>query len=82
MRNPPHPGEVLREWLADISVTEAAKRLGSKVPGLFFLRCGSKAPGLSFAIAYPAPPFCAERSEVAESNDRMDPATSRRVTVA
>ena len=28
MHNPPHPGEVLREWLADISVTEAAKRLG------------------------------------------------------
>ena len=28
MHNPPHPGEVLREWLAEISVTEAAKRLG------------------------------------------------------
>ena len=28
MHNPPHPGEALREWLADISVTEAAKRLG------------------------------------------------------
>ncbi len=28
MHNPPHPGEVLREWLTDISVTEAAKRLG------------------------------------------------------
>jgi len=28
MHNPPHPGEVLREWLADITVTEAAKRLG------------------------------------------------------
>jgi addiction module HigA family antidote len=28
MHNPPHPGEVLREWLADISVTEAARRLG------------------------------------------------------
>lgn len=28
MHHPPHPGEVLREWLADISVTEAAKRLG------------------------------------------------------
>ena len=27
MHNPPHPGEVLREWLAEISVTEAAKRL-------------------------------------------------------
>jgi addiction module HigA family antidote len=28
MHNPPHPGEVLREWLADISVTDAARRLG------------------------------------------------------
>jgi antitoxin HigA-1 len=28
MHNPPHPGEVLREWLADISITEAARRLG------------------------------------------------------
>jgi len=28
MYNPPHPGEVLREWLAGISVTEAARRLG------------------------------------------------------
>lgn len=28
MHNPPHPGEVLREWLSDMSVTEAAGRLG------------------------------------------------------
>lgn len=28
MYNPPHPGEVLREWLADITITEAAARLG------------------------------------------------------
>lgn len=28
MHNPPHPGEVLREWLAHVSVTDAAKRLG------------------------------------------------------
>ena len=28
MHNPPHPGEVLREWLGDMSVTEAAQRLG------------------------------------------------------
>src|SRR5438105_2067460 len=28
MHNPPHPGEVLREWLADVSVTDAAKSLG------------------------------------------------------
>jgi plasmid maintenance system antidote protein VapI len=28
MHNPPRPGEVLAEWSAEISVTEAAKRLG------------------------------------------------------
>ena len=27
MHNPPHPGEVLKEHLASISVTEAAKKL-------------------------------------------------------
>jgi addiction module HigA family antidote len=28
MHNPPHPGSVLREWLADITIAEAARRLG------------------------------------------------------
>jgi addiction module HigA family antidote len=28
MHNPAHPGEVLREWLAGVSVTEAASKLG------------------------------------------------------
>lgn len=28
MHDPAHPGEVLKEWLADISVTAAADRLG------------------------------------------------------
>ncbi|MEV8519185.1 HigA family addiction module antitoxin [Dyella marensis] len=28
MHNPAHPGEVLREYLGDLSVTEAAGRLG------------------------------------------------------
>lgn len=28
MHNPAHPGEVLREWLNDISVTDAARKLG------------------------------------------------------
>ncbi|QBC44452.1 HigA family addiction module antitoxin [Iodobacter fluviatilis] len=28
MHNPAHPGEVLQEWLIDISVTEAARKLG------------------------------------------------------
>ncbi|HEY5634402.1 MAG TPA: HigA family addiction module antitoxin [Burkholderiaceae bacterium] len=27
MHNPPHPGEVLREYLGDITVTEAASKL-------------------------------------------------------
>jgi antitoxin HigA-1 len=28
MYNPPHPGAVLQEWLAEISVTQAAVQLG------------------------------------------------------
>lgn len=28
MYNPPHAGEVLRQWLAEITVTDAAQRLG------------------------------------------------------
>ena len=28
MHNPPHPGEVLREWLDGITITDAAERLG------------------------------------------------------
>jgi addiction module HigA family antidote len=28
MHNPPHPGKVLREYLGDIEIVEAAKRLG------------------------------------------------------
>ena len=28
MHSPAHPGAVLKEWLADISVTAAARRLG------------------------------------------------------
>lgn len=28
MHNPPHPGEVLREWLAGHTTTEAAEKLG------------------------------------------------------
>jgi antitoxin HigA-1 len=28
MHNPPHPGEVLRDWLEGITVTDAAERLG------------------------------------------------------
>ena len=28
MHNPPHPGEILREWLGDMSVIDAAQHLG------------------------------------------------------
>lgn len=28
MHNPPHPGEILREWLASVTVTDAAAALG------------------------------------------------------
>lgn len=28
MHNPPHPGQVLREYLGEMTVTEAAQRLG------------------------------------------------------
>jgi addiction module HigA family antidote len=28
MHNPPHPGEVLREYLGDLTITETAARLG------------------------------------------------------
>ena len=28
MHNPPHPGEVLREYLGEVTVTEAAVKLG------------------------------------------------------
>ena len=28
MHNPAHPGTVLKEWLADVSITQAAEHLG------------------------------------------------------
>lgn len=28
MYNPPHPGELLQEWLSEVTVTQAASRLG------------------------------------------------------
>lgn len=27
MHNPPHPGEMLREWLTEVTITEAARSL-------------------------------------------------------
>jgi addiction module HigA family antidote len=49
MHNPPHPGAVLREWLGDMDVTEAARRLGVARPTLSRLLNGSS--GISAEMA-------------------------------
>ena len=50
MHNPPHPGEVLREYLGDITVTEAAMRLG--VNRVTLARVTTCASGVSADMAY------------------------------
>jgi addiction module HigA family antidote len=50
MHNPPHPGEVLREYLGTITVTEAAVRLG--VNRVTLSRIASSAAGVSADMAY------------------------------
>ena len=50
MHNPPHPGEVLREYLGDITVTEAALKLGVNRVTLSRLVSGSA--GVSADMAY------------------------------
>jgi antitoxin HigA-1 len=50
MHNPPHPGEVLREYLADITVTEAAVKLGVNRVTLSCIVTG--AAGISADMAY------------------------------
>lgn len=50
MHNPPHPGEVLREYLGDITVTEAAARLG--VSRVTLSRVISGSAGISADMAY------------------------------
>ena len=50
MRNPPHPGEVLREYLGSITVTEAALKLGVNRVTLSRLAAGSA--GVSADMAY------------------------------
>jgi addiction module HigA family antidote len=50
MHNPPHPGEVLCEYLGSIAVTEAALRLGVNRVTLSRLVAG--AAGLSADMAY------------------------------
>ncbi len=50
MHNPPHPGEVLREYLGAITVTEAALKLGvNRVTLSRVLNCVS---GVSADMAY------------------------------
>lgn len=50
MHNPPHPGEVLREYLGDVTVTEAASRLG--VSRVTLQRVVTGAAGVSPDMAY------------------------------
>lgn len=50
MHNPPHPGEVLREYLGDVTVTEAAAKLG--VGRVTLQRVVSGSAGISPAMAY------------------------------
>ncbi len=45
MHNPPHPGEVLREWLEGVTATDAAARLG--VTRVAFSRILNGAAGIS-----------------------------------
>lgn len=50
MKNPPHPGEVLREYLGDITVTAAAVKLGvNRVTLSRIVTCGA---GVSADMAY------------------------------
>jgi addiction module HigA family antidote len=50
MHNPPHPGEVLREYLGDITVTQAAMKLGVNRVTLSRVVTGSS--GISPDMAY------------------------------
>ena len=50
MHNPPHPGEILREYLGDITVTEAASKLG--VNRVTLSRVVSGSSGVSADMAY------------------------------
>lgn len=50
MHNPPHPGEVLREFLGNITVTEAALKLG--VNRVTLSRLAAGAAGVSADMAY------------------------------
>lgn len=50
MHNPPHPGEVLKEYLDDVSITNAARTLG--VGRVTLSRVVTGAAGVSPDMAY------------------------------
>lgn len=50
MHNPPHPGEVLRAYLGDITISEAALKLG--VNRVTLSRVVSGSSGISADMAY------------------------------
>lgn len=50
MHKPPHPGEVLREYLGDITITDAARSLG--VGRVTLSRVVTGAAGISPDMAY------------------------------
>lgn len=50
MHNPPHPGEVLREYLGELTITDVAARLG--VGRVTLQRIVSGAVGISPDMAY------------------------------
>ncbi len=50
MHKPPHPGEVLREYLGDITITDAATHLG--VGRVTLQRVVNGAAGISSDMAY------------------------------
>lgn len=50
MHNPPHPGEVLREYLGDMTVAEAAMKIGVSRVTLSRVVAGSS--GVSTDMAY------------------------------
>ncbi len=50
MHNPPHPGELVREYLGDITVTEAALKMG--VNRVTLARIVTGVSGISADMAY------------------------------
>lgn len=49
MHNPPHPGEVIREFLGEMTITDAATRLG--VDPITLQRVVAGASGISHDLA-------------------------------